>query len=844
VEPLEGRQLLSGGTASTTAGSAAIGSLGPGSSVSSADFAVKFQVTSDWGTGFGATITLTNQRATPINNWTLDFDFTPSIDSIWNAQTVSHVGSHYTITNAGWNQVIPVGSSVSFGFNGSPGHLTTQPTNYRLSEALPGGGSVTNASASFQVTSDWGTGFGAQITIANHQTTPISNWVLEFDFASSIDSIWNATVLSDNGTHEVIGNAGWNQTIPAGGAVSFGFNGSPGHLTGGPVNYRLNGVAIGDGSSLPSVSISDGGATELVGKNTTSSFTVSLSRPASKPVIVPYATRNDSATAGTDYVAGTGTLTFQPGETTKAITVVVLPDRAADGKEIFFVDLGTITGATAARGEATGTISDPPPTTNPQISVADTTVQAVDAQTWVGPLHANGNQIVDSAGQNVRIAGVNWFGFETSNFAPHGLWARNYKDMMDQMKSLGFNTIRLPFSDQLFDPGSVPNGVDFSKNPDLQGLNGLGIMDKIVAYAGQIGLHIFLDHHRSEAGAGAEGSGLWYTSEYPESRWIADWTMLAAHYAGNPTVIGADLHNEPHGPATWGSGSSTTDWRLAAERAGNAILAVNPNWLIIVEGTDNGNSGSYWWGGNLSNAGDFPVALNVPGRLVYSAHDYPASVYPQPWFSDANYPKNLPGIWDKNWGYLFREGIAPVLLGEFGSKLQTSSDQLWGNQMVDYLKGDLSGNGTNALPPGAQGISWTWWAWNPNSGDTGGILNDDWTTVNQQKVNDLKPIESPVPGGPAAAVATFSVTLSAPSSTPVTVNYATADGTAIRGKDYVATTGTLSFAPGVTQMIIDVAILGGTANLPDQTFYLDLSQAVGGTIADGVAIGTIHRRKP
>lgn len=358
--------------------------------------------------------------------------------------------------------------------------------------------------------------------------------------------------------------------------------------------------------------------------------------------------------------------------------------------------------------------------------------------------YTSGNQILNSANQTVKIAGVNWFGFETTNYAPHGLWTRGYKDMMNQMVAEGFNTIRLPFSDQLFDAGSTPNGIDFSKNPDLVGLSGLGIMDKIVDYAGQIGLRILLDHHRSEAGSGAEGSGLWYTSAYPESRWISDWTMLAQRYAGNGTVIGADLHNEPHGAANWGNGDAN-DWRLAAERAGNAILGVNSNWLIVVEGVETGSSGSYWWGGNLSNAGAYPVRLNVSGRLVYSPHDYPASVYQQSWFSAPNYPANLPSVWDANWGYLFRQGTAPVLLGEFGTKLQTTSDQLWFQEISDYLGGDLNGDGTSDLTAGQQGMSWTYWSWNPNSGDTGGILQDDWTTVWQNKVNVLQPIEFTFP---------------------------------------------------------------------------------------------------
>ena len=78
--------------------------------------------------------------------------------------------------------------------------------------------------------------------------------------------------------------------------------------------------------------------------------------------------------------------------------------------------------------------------------------------------------------------------------------------------------------------------------------------------------------------------------------------------------------------------------------------------------------------------------MSTAGRLVYSAHDYPASVYAQTYFSDPTYPNNLPAVWDRNWGYLFRTGVAPVLLGEFGSNLATASDRAWYSKMVDYLK--------------------------------------------------------------------------------------------------------------------------------------------------------------
>lgn len=369
-----------------------------------------------------------------------------------------------------------------------------------------------------------------------------------------------------------------------------------------------------------------------------------------------------------------------------------------------------------------------------------------------GYWHTNGNQILDANNQAVRIAGVNWFGMETANYAPHGLWTRDYKSMLNQIRAQGYNTVRLPYSNQLFDAGSIPNGIDFSngKNADLQGLNGLQIMDKIIAYAGQIGLRVILDRHRPDANGQSE---LWYTNAYSEQRWIDDWKMLAARYANNPTVVGADLHNEPHGAACWGCGNAATDWRLAAERAGNAILSVNPNWLIFVEGIGCVNGDCSWWGGQLKNAGQYPVRLNVANRVVYSPHDYPASLYPQVWFSAANYPENLPGVWDAYWGYLHKQNIAPVLLGEFGTKLQTTSDRQWLNKLTQYL--------------GANGMSWTFWSWNPNSGDTGGILNDDWQTINTDK-------QSYLAGGTDATGVTHASILfpldggAIPTTTPVT----------------------------------------------------------------------------
>src|SRR5690349_3947458 len=82
-------------------------------------------------------------------------------------------------------------------------------------------------------------------------------------------------------------------------------------------------------------------------------------------------------------------------------------------------------------------------------------------------LHTSGNQILDTSGKVVGLSGLNWFGFETDIRAPHGLWQRNWGDMLDQIHKLGYNVIRLPFSNAMLTPGAKPTGIDYQKNPDL-----------------------------------------------------------------------------------------------------------------------------------------------------------------------------------------------------------------------------------------------------------------------------------------------------------------------------------------------------------------------------------------
>ena len=95
-------------------------------------------------------------------------------------------------------------------------------------------------------------------------------------------------------------------------------------------------------------------------------------------------------------------------------------------------------------------------------------------------------------------------------------------------------------------------------------------------------------------------------------------------------------------------------------------------------------------------------------------------------------------------------------------------------------------------------------------------------------------------GNSGTTAATFIVSLSQAAFSPVTVTYATANGTATAGSDYTAVAAsTLTFPPGTTSVPVTVNVTGDTATEPNETFLVNLTQPTGATIADGQAVGTI-----
>ena len=191
------------------------------------------------------------------------------------------------------------------------------------------------------------------------------------------------TANSGDGTVSVLlgdGNGSFKPPVTAAagagaaGVVVGNFNGD-GRLDAATANSGSNSVAVllNDGTwpalDVPLITISDAAAVTEGNSGTIGAiFTVSLSAAYGQPVSVRYATVDGSATlAGSDYQAKSGTLTFTPGQTSKAVTVLVNGDRIAEGNEIFSVLLSDPTNAFVADATGVGTIVDD----EPYVSITD-----------------------------------------------------------------------------------------------------------------------------------------------------------------------------------------------------------------------------------------------------------------------------------------------------------------------------------------------------------------------------------------------------------------------------------------------------------------------------------------
>ncbi len=330
-----------------------------------------------------------------------------------------------------------------------------------------------------------------------------------------------------------------------------------------------------------------------------------------------------------------------------------------------------------------------------------------------------------------RLRGINWFGLETADRALHGTWyGRKVEDFLAELRTLGFDSLRIPVSPQSINAGF--DAASWSHNAYQSGptTTGREQLDKLLVAAGDAGFSVLLDFHTCHPDRlgqqlpgrpdGCDG--------YTLADWKTDLTTLATLASAHPHVVGIDLCNEPHA-LTW------AEWKSSAEQGAEAVLRANPRLLIIVEGVaGRSNFGAHYpfWGENLTDAATSQPAI-PPSRLVFSPHVYGPGIADQSYFAAAGFPANMPAIWTTHFGHLVpRFAFAVGEFGGFYDDAKKPGEVAWNEAFVAYL----------ATLDRGQPTSFYYWAVNPNSGDTGGLYEDDWSTIVMRRVALLSPLLS------------------------------------------------------------------------------------------------------
>ena len=376
----------------------------------------------------------------------------------------------------------------------------------------------------------------------------------------------------------------------------------------------------------------------------------------------------------------------------------------------------------------------------------------VPAPTTDDWLSVKGNRIVDQSGNEVWITGINWFGYNTGTNTFDGLWACDLNTSIAEIANHGFNLLRVPMSAELINSwakGTYPEAnFNHATNAYLVDMNSLEIFDYVVGQCRANGLKIMIDIHSAKTDAMGHMANVWYNGDVTEADYLAALSWMADRYKNDDTVIAYDLKNEPHGKANetprakWDNSRDKDNWKYIAEKAAKAVLDKNPNVLVMVEGIeiypkskDNADFSSTspadyystWWGGNLRGVKDYPIDLGkYQNKLVYSPHDYGPAVYEQEWFKgDYSYESLKRDAWNDNWLYIHDEGIAPILIGEWGG-FMTQPNLKWMKLLRQLIK--------------EKRLNHTFWCFNANSGDTGGLVKDDFVTWDEEKYAFVKEV--------------------------------------------------------------------------------------------------------
>ena len=541
---------------------------------------------------------------------------------------------------------------------------------------------------------------------------------------------------------------------------------------------------------------------------------------------VNYATADGSATvADGDYDATSGVLNFGAGINSQTVSVTLNGDTTFEPNETFFVDLTNASnGGTIVDAQGLGTITndDGAPVVG-DISIDDVTISEGD----------NGARIatftVTRTGGTAAFA-VNYATADGSATVADGDYDAT-SGVLNFGAGINSQTVSVTLNgDTTFEPNEtffvdLTNASNGGTIVDAQGLGTIA-NDDGAPVVGDISID---DVTISEGDNGARIATFTVTR-------TGGTAAFAVNYAtadGSATVADGD-YDATSGVLNFGAGINSQTVSVTL----NGDTTFEPNETFFVDLTNASNGGTIVDAqglGTITNDDGAPVVGDISiDDVTISEGDNGARI--------ATFTVTRTGgtaAFAVN--YATADGSATVADGDYdatsgvlnfgaGINSQTVSVTLNGDTTFEPNETffvDLTNASNGGTIVDAQGL--------------GTIANDDGApVVGDISIDDVTISE----GDNGARIATFTVTRTG-GTAAFAVNYATANGTATAGSDYVAKSGTLDFAAGQASQTVSVTLNGDTTFEPNETFFVDLTNASnGGTIVDAQGLGTITNDEP
>ncbi|CCI09799.1 Hemolysin-type calcium-binding region protein [Microcystis aeruginosa PCC 7941] len=562
-----------------------------------------------------------------------------------------------------------------------------------------------------------------------------------------------------------------------------------------------------------SLSINDVTVTEGNSGTTNAVFTVSLSSAASTVVSVDYATANGTATAGTDYTAiPPTTLTFNPGETSKTITVPVNGDNQVELNETFFLNLSNLqangSNVTLADNQGQGTINNDD---SASIAITDVTVTEGNSGTTNAVFTVTLSNAVDTA---ITL---------------------NYATADGTATTADNDYTALSLTPLTFNAGETSKTITVAINGDTKvesnetffvNLSNLQTNGRNVTLADNQGQGTILNDDTSVTLAVSPSS----VTEDGTSNLIYIFTRtgvtsnaLTVNYSiGGTATNGTDYASIPTS-VTFAAGSAT------------ATVTVDPTADTTVEADETVAL-------TLTAGTDYTIGTTTPVTGTITNDDL---ILPS--ITLAISPSSVTEDGTSNLIYIFiRTGDTtnPLTVnysiggtatnGTDYTLLPTSvtfeANSAIATVTVDSTADTIVESDETVILTLAAGTGYT--VGTPNAA-TGTITNDDTSVTSQLSINDITVVE----GKDNNAILT--VTVDNPNPQPITFNYTTAPINATANVDYTSKTGTITIAPNTSTATISIPILNDNLNEPDEVFTVTLSNPVNATINPDEAIGQV-----